>query len=775
MLNIIFIGFLAAIAAPFIHKFLPKLSGALLTLVPAGFFVYLANMIAPIAKGEVLLLSYTWFPSLDININFVVDGLSLTFALIISGIGAIIVFYASGYLHGHKKLARFYGYLLFFMTSMLGVVLSDNIIALFIFWELTSISSYLLIGFNHESERSRYAALQALLVTGGGGLALMAGLIIMGNVGGSYNISELIAQSSVIVGHSLYLPILILVLLGAFTKSAQFPFHFWLPNAMEAPTPVSAYLHSATMVKAGVFLLARFNPILSGTDVWHITLTVFGGITMLMGASMAVGQNDLKRILAYTTVSALGIMVFLIGLGGPYAITAAITFLVVHSMYKGGLFLVAGAIDHETGTRDIRRLGGLKAHLPLIFLGAILAAFSYSGIPPFLGFVAKELVYETTAHFAVNPIILTVVAVLTNMFLVATAIMVGVKPFFGKYLETPKHPHHAPLTLWLGPVLLGLLGLALGVVPSWISKGLIGPSVDAIALTDGVKLALWHGFTPILALSVLTLVGGVGLYYLSGTIKKQQAFFDKLAEFGPEEGYKALLKGLVTFSSKQTNFFQNGYLRHYFYWILTTFMLLVLYTIYSKELYTFLKVDFSGIYFYEALLVIIMLLASYSAIKSKTVLSSVASLGIVGYGIALIFSFFSAPDLALTQFSIETLTVILLVLIVYKVPKFTDFSPLRNRRRDAVLSIAAGLTITLLVMLVLNMPADSYISSYFLENSYVKAHGRNVVNVILVDFRGFDTMGEITVLTLAAIGVYTLLRFRNGGVKKGVNEKMNNG
>jgi multicomponent Na+:H+ antiporter subunit A len=772
MLNIIFIGFLAAITAPFIHKFLPKLSGALLTLVPAGIFVYLANMIAPIAKGEVMLISYTWFPSLDININFVVDGLSLTFALIISGIGAIIVFYASGYLHGHKKLARFYGYLLFFMTSMLGVVLSDNIIALFIFWELTSISSYLLIGFNHESERSRYAALQALLVTGGGGLALMAGLIIMGNVGGSYNISELIAQSSVIVGHSLYLPILILVLLGAFTKSAQFPFHFWLPNAMEAPTPVSAYLHSATMVKAGVFLLARFNPVLSGTDVWHITLTVFGGITMLMGASMAVGQNDLKRILAYTTVSALGIMVFLIGLGGPYAITAAITFLVVHSMYKGGLFLVAGAIDHETGTRDIRKLGGLKAHLPLIFLGAILAAFSYSGIPPFLGFVAKELVYETTAHFAVNPIILTVVAVLTNMFLVATAIMVGVKPFFGKYLETPKHPHHAPLTLWLGPVLLGVLGLALGVVPSWISKGLIGPSVDAIALTDGVKLALWHGFTPILALSLLTLAGGIGLYYLSGAIKKQQAFFDKLAAFGPEEGYKALLKGLVTFSSKQTNFFQNGYLRHYFYWILTTFMLLVLYTIYSKELYTFLKVDFSGIYFYEALLVIIMLLASYSAIKSKTVLSSVASLGVVGYGIALIFSFFSAPDLALTQFSIETLTVILLVLIVYKVPKFTDYSPVRNRRRDAVLSIAAGLTITLLVMLVLNMPAESYISSYFLENSYVKAHGRNVVNVILVDFRGLDTMGEITVLTLAAIGVYTLLRFRNGN-KKSVDENIN--
>jgi multicomponent Na+:H+ antiporter subunit A len=668
-------------------------------------------------------------------------------------------------LHGHKKLARFYGYLLFFMTSMLGVVLSDNILALFVFWELTSISSYLLIGFNHETERSRYAALQALLVTGGGGLAMMAGLILMGVVGGSFNISELLNQAPAIVGHSLYLPILILILLGAFTKSAQFPFHFWLPNAMEAPTPVSAYLHSATMVKAGVFLLARLNPVLSGTDVYHITLTVFGGITMLMGAAMAIGQNDLKRILAYTTVSALGIMVFLIGLGGKYAVTAAVTFLVVHSMYKGGLFLVAGAIDHETGTRDIRKLGGLKAFLPLIFLGAILAAFSYSGIPPFLGFVAKELIYEATSHFHVHPVILTVAAVLTNMFLVATAIMVGVKPFFGKYIQTPKHPHHAPVTLWLGPVLLGFLGLVLGAMPSLISKGLVLPTVAAVAQAEGVKLALWHGLTPLLLLSLLTLAGGVAFYYLSFAVKKQMAFFDKLALVGPEEWYKLLLKGLVKFSSRQTAFFQDGYLRHYFYWILAVFIGLIVFTLFSKDLFGLIRVDFTGIYFHEALLVIIMLLAAYSAIRAKTVLSSVAALGVVGYGIALIFAFFSAPDLALTQFSIETLTVILLVLIAYNVPRFSKISTRRNTNRDAVISIAAGLTVTVLVLLVLNMPSESKISTFFLENSYVAAHGRNVVNVILVDFRGLDTMGEITVLSLAAIGVYTLLKFRSSRKK----------
>lgn len=771
MLLSIFIGFLAAIAAPFIHRITPKLSGIILTMVPVGIFIYLANMIGPVSQGDVLLLSYKWFPMLDVNLNFVVDGLSLTFALIVSGIGAIIVFYASGYLHGHKKLARFYGYLLFFMTSMLGVVLSDNILALFIFWELTSISSYLLIGFNHEQERSRYAALQALIVTGGGGLALMAGLLLMGIVGGSFNISELFDQSATIVSHSLYLPILILVFLGAFTKSAQWPFHYWLPNAMEAPTPVSAYLHSATMVKAGVFLLARLNPILSGTDVWHITLIAFGGLTMLMGAAMAIGQNDLKRILAYTTVSALGIMVFLIGLGGKYAITAAITFLVVHAMYKGGLFLVAGAIDHETGTRDIRKLGGLKSFLPLIFLGAILAAFSYSGIPPFLGFVAKELIYESTAHFAVNPVMLTVIAVLTNMFLVATAIMVGIKPFFGKFIEPPKHPHHAPITLWIGPVLLGLLGLVLGMFPGWISKGLILPGVNIIAGFEGAKLALWHGFTPLLLLSLLTLAGGIGLFYISYTVKRHIAFFDKLALYGPEEGYKLMMKGLVTFSTRQTAFFQNGYLRHYFYWILSVFIGLVLGAIYYKDVIGLLRVDFSGIYFYEFLIVVIMLLAAFAALRAKSVLSSVAALGVVGYGIALIFAFFSAPDLALTQFSIETLTVILLVLIAYNVPRFSKISTRKNTSRDAIISIAAGATISILVLLVLNMPSESKISTFFLENSYVEAHGRNIVNVILVDFRGIDTMGEITVLSLAAIGVYTLLKFRSGRKKVSV-EKM---
>lgn len=760
MLTIILTGFLVAIASLFIHKLIPKYSGFVLSLYPIAFVAYLISFIPSVADGHTLIIENSWFPSMGISLNFIIDGLSLTFALIISFIGAIIVIYTSGYLTGNKKLGRFYGYLLFFMTSMLGVVLSDNIFSLFTFWELTSISSYLLIGFNHESDRSRYAALQALLVTAGGGLAMLAGLILLSVVGGSTSISVLIGQSVSITGHGLYIPILILILAGAFTKSAQFPFHFWLPNAMEAPTPVSAFLHSATMVKAGVFLVARLNPVMSGADIWHITLMCFGGTTMLMGAAMAVGQNDLKRILAYTTVSALGIMVFLIGMGGKYAITAAITFLAVHSLYKGGLFLVAGAIDHETGTRDIRMLGGLRKFLPIITISAIFAALSYAGIPPFFGFIAKELIYEAATQYHINPILLTSIAVLTNMFLVATALMVGFKPFFGKNIKTPKKPHEAPITLWIGPIILGALGLLFGIFPNIIANNLIGPGVTAIAQIIGSELYLWHGFNFVLLLSLITLLGGIMIYNLTGLIKKQQPLFVKIAKVGPEAIYNIMLKGLIKYSIKQTKFFQNGKLRTYFFYILSFFIGLVAFTIFKYHIFSMISVDLNEVFFYEFLIVIIMLLAAVKAVLSKTVLSAVASLGIVGFGVAMLFAFLSAPDLALTQFSIETLTVILLVLAAYKIPKMENLSTKKLISKDLVISLMSGITVTVLVLIVLNSPSDVRISDYYLENSYRLAHGKNIVNVILVDFRALDTMGEITVLALAALGVYTLLKFR---------------
>jgi len=355
-----------------------------IALVPLALVACFASLVGPIAAGEVFTFSYAWVPSLGINLSFYIDGLSLLFALLISGIGVFIVIYAGGYLVGHPLLSRFYVYVLLFMFSMLGMVIAGNLITLFVFWELTSLSSYWLIGFDHERAEARAAALQALLVTSGGGLALLTGLLLLRLSGGSLELATLLGQGNIVRSHALYLPIVLLILVGAFTKSAQFPFHFWLPNAMEAPTPVSAYLHSATMVKAGVYLLARLNPTLGGTEVWQVAVTATGAATMLIGAYLAVHQTDLKRILAYSTVSALGTLILLICVGTESAIKAAVVFLFAHALYKGALFLVAGALDHETGSRSVTQLGGLRRLMPVTALAAGLAALSMAGLPPFL-------------------------------------------------------------------------------------------------------------------------------------------------------------------------------------------------------------------------------------------------------------------------------------------------------------------------------------------------------------------------------------------------------
>lgn len=771
MIFLIISGFLAAMLAPLVHRLDSARSGKWLTLVPLAIFVCLTSFLPEVQQGKPLIFEYHWFVSMGVGLDFLIDGLGLLIALIITGIGTLVLFYASAYLHHDPKEGRFYAYILFFMSSMLGVVLSDNIFALFVFWELTSISSFLLIGFKHESLKSRKAALQALLVTGGGGLALLAGLIMAGNAADTYSLSGMIDAGIRLNSSTLYLSILTLILAGAFTKSAQFPFHFWLPNAMEAPTPVSAYLHSATMVKAGVFLLARLNPMFAGDPLWQQSLLIFGGVTMLAGAAMATGQTDLKRILAYTTVSALGIMVFLIGSGGKYAITAAITFLLVHSLYKGALFLVAGAIDHETGTRDIRQLGGLRKKMPLTFAAALLAGLSYAGIPPFLGFIAKELIYESSLGMPEQHLILTLAALLTNIFLVATAAMVVVKPFLGSITATPKAPHEVPFAMWVGPLVLGLAGLVAGLFPGSVSQ-LLQTAITNVSGAEGVKLVLWHGFNTALMLSILTLLAGAGWYLLTGRLRQAEAF-EKISNYGPEKAYEKSLEGLLRWASIQTDFFQDGRLRHYYYWILSTFTLLIFYTAIRFGVLGGLSFEFEDVYFHEVMIVLLMIISTYKAITSKTVLSSVAALGITGFGMALLFALFSAPDLALTQFSIETLTVLLLVFIVYKVPRFGEISTARIRRRDAFISGLAGISMSLLVLLALQLPAGERISGYFTENSYTLAHGRNIVNVILVDFRALDTMGEIVVLALAAIGVFTLLRFKTSSEKQEKDEKKN--
>ncbi|MGD9890838.1 MAG: proton-conducting transporter membrane subunit, partial [Dehalococcoidia bacterium] len=545
--------FVTAGMAPTIHRIGRGRTGWLLALLPACLAVYFASFGGRIADGDTVSLSYGWIPSLGVSLSFYLDGLSLLFALLITGIGALILIYAGGYMAGRADLGLFYAYLLLFMGSMLGLVLADNVITLFVFWELTSISSYLLIGFDHERAESRAAALQALLVTNAGGLAMLAGLILLSQVGGSPEISILRTQGEAIRADDLYLPILLLVLAGAFTKSAQFPFHFWLPGAMAAPTPVSAYLHSATMVKAGVYLLARMSPILGGTDTWTVLVTATGAVTMLVGGLVALYQTDLKRILAYSTVSALGTLVLLLGLGTSVAVTGAIVFLLAHALYKGALFMVAGSVDHEAGTRDVDRLGGLRRAMPVTSAAAALAAVSMAGFGPVFSFIGKELLNEAVLETETARVLLVLAVVLASALFVAVAGITGVRPFVGVAPALPKQAHEAPAGMWFGPALLAVLGVVLGLVPEVAERTLVIPAADAVlGAPAGLHLALWHGLNPALAVSVVSVVAGAVLYLGWPALRRATPWMAAALSWGPARIYTLALRSVQRFARVQT-------------------------------------------------------------------------------------------------------------------------------------------------------------------------------------------------------------------------------
>ncbi len=756
-------GFGLSLAAPWLHRLGRGATGWIIALLPLGLAIYFAALLKPIAAGQVITATYPWLPSLGITLSFYADGLSLLFALLISGIGALVVIYGGGYLAGHPQLGRFYAYMLAFMASMLGVVLADNLITLFVFWELTSLSSYLLIGFYHTEAESRAAALQALLVTGVGGLALLAGFVLLGLAGGSWELSTLLGRPGVVQAHPFYLLSLALILLGAFTKSAQFPFHFWLPAAMAAPAPVSAYLHSATMVKAGVFLLARLNPVLGGTDIWQVSVTAIGLATMLLGAYLAWLQTDLKRILAYSTVSALGTLVMLIGWGSDLAAKAALVLLVAHSCYKGALFLVAGAIDHETGTRDITRLGGLRRLMPISAVAAGLAALSMAGLPPWFGFISKELIYEALLN---APVIL-VLAVAANVLTVIVAGLAAVKPFFAQ-TDAPTKPHEAPVSMWLGPLSLAGLGLALGLVSGWAGEQLIAPAVSAVVgqpttvklfLLD--KLALWseNQLNLVLMLSLVTVLGGIAAYTGREKLRRLAQPFQAVDRWGPARWYDLALDGMMALARWQTLVLQSGYLRFYLLIIMAATIGLVGASL-LEQLDSAAWTRHLTTQFHEWVVAALILTATVVAVRARSRLAAVAALGVVGYGVTLIFILFSAPDLAMTQFAIETLTVIVFVLVLYRLPRFAILTSAPARLRDLLVALLAGGLMTTLILIVTSNPVPSRLTPYFAENSLPLAQGRNIVNVILVDFRGLDTLGEITVLAVAAIGVYALLKLR---------------
>jgi multicomponent Na+:H+ antiporter subunit A len=768
MLTAVLSGFVLSLAAPWLQRIARGATGWILALLPLGLFIYFASFISAIAAGQVFSVSYAWVPSLGVNLSFYLDGLSLTFALLISGIGALIVIFAGGYLAGDGRLGRLYLFLLMFMAAMLGLALTGNLITLFIFWELTSVSSYMLIGFDHERDEARAAALQALLVTSLGGLALMAGLVMLGLAGRSYELSTLLGQGEVIRSHPLYLPTLLLVLLGAFTKSAQFPFHFWLPAAMEAPAPVSAYLHSATMVNAGVYLLSRLTPVLGGADEWHYTVTITGAATMLVGAAMAMAQTDIKRLLAYSTVSALGTLTLLIGLGTTPAIKAAMVFLLVHSLYKGALFLVAGSLDHEAGTRDVERLGGLRRAMPITAAATILAALSMAGLPPLFGFVSKELLYEAKLQAPQTALLITGAGLLANVIMVSLAAVIALRPFFGRERETPKEPHEAPPSMLLGPALLAMMGLILGLAPDTLAAPLVAAAVSAArAEPTEIKLALWHGINPILTLSVATVAGGVCLYLLRKKLYWLNRRLHAAAEYGPARWYHFALDGMMAVAKAQTRVLQNGYLRVYLLVIMTATLGVAGYALFSRVGLSrpVTPLDARS---YEWIVAAVILGAVISVVRSSSRLAAVAELCVVGFGVALIYILYGAPDLAKTQFAIETLTVILFVLTLYRLPRFADYSGKLTRLRDLIVGLSVGGLMTALLLAVVKVPQSSRLAGYFAENSAPLAKGRNIVNVILVDFRAFDTLGEITVLSVAAIGVFALLRVR---IERGKNRQ----
>lgn len=749
-----------ALFAPVLQKYLKESTGYVLALLPFGIFVYFLSLYPAITSGEIIQTSIPWLSSLDINLSFLLDGLSYLFVLLITGMGTFIVLYASGYMKGHTFLGRFYLSLLLFMASMLGVVLSDNLITLFVFWELTSFTSFMLIGFNHENPKSRRSAIQALLVTFGGGLALLAGVVLMGIAGGTMQISTILSSGDLLREHSLYLPILFLFLIGAFTKSAQFPFHFWLPNAMEAPTPVSAYLHSATMVKAGIYLLARMSPALGGTEPWIIVVTSFGAATMVIGAWLALRYTDLKQVLAYSTIMALGTLVMLLGMGYDLAIEAVVLFILVHSLYKGALFMVAGTIDHETGTRDYLLLSGLRKYMPITAVGAALAALSMSGIIPFLGFIAKELVYEAALNLETASAFMISLAVLANIAGVAAAGIAAIRPFYGSYIETPKKAHESPWPMWIGPLLLGVASLLLGLFPAIVDETLISTTASAISGEPVIfQLALWHGFNAALMLSIFTLIAGIAVYYYRDSIRESKVLDLFARIFGrlPERAYDFAIHIMQLYADRQTRFIQTGNLRYYLTTTIAVVVAVVGYTLFNRGI-LYWPGGLGEVLFYEWVLIGLILLSTYTAVIARTGIGAIAALAMSGFSITLLFVLYSAPDLALTQLLVETLTVILFALALMFLPGLKHEPISIGIYRDVVVSVSAGVMLTLLILGVLSFDLDLFISDFYAENSYLLAHGRNIVNVILVDFRAFDTMGEITVLGVAGLGIYALLK-----------------
>ncbi|XID93725.1 Na+/H+ antiporter subunit A [Paenibacillaceae bacterium WGS1546] len=763
-------------------------AGWIVLPIPVVLFVYFSIQL-PLIGSEAVMESLAWMPSIGLDFTVYLDGLSLLFTLLISGIGGLVVLYSIFYLDRNKEaIVSFYTYLLIFMGAMLGVVLSDNLIVLYGFWELTSISSFLLIAFWHQREKSQYGAQKSMLITVFGGLAMLAGFILLYVMTGTFSVRETLSQVAQLADNPLFTTTLALILLGAFTKSAQFPFHIWLPDAMEAPTPVSAYLHSATMVKAGLYLVARLTPIFAIQAQWFWLVTGIGLLTLIYGSVQAIKQKDLKAMLAYSTISQLGLIMCLLGLGSAFytgeaggefyakATAAALFHLLNHAMFKGALFMVVGIVDHETGTRDLRKLGGLMAVMPVTFTIAVIGAGSMAGLPPFNGFLSKEMFFTAIlqirqfelGHLTAWGGLVPVIAWIASVFTFAYSMVLVVRTFGGKLQKDrlEVHPHEAPMGLLFSPVVLASLVVVTGLFPNLLGAALVEPAMAAIhplLLAEGerfeVHLQYWHGWTTEIFMTIGVIAVGTGMVLLYRRLKLHNKEWSN--GLNVNRLYDGGLRSLDRLSLRMTDRYMTGSIRRYLVYIFVFFIAALGITLLLSGGIGWTDMELAPASAYETLVVLVMVVSALLIPWIKKRIAAILVTGAVGYMVTMLFVLYRAPDLALTQMIVETVSVALFLLCFRYLPKdnLASNSP-RSRWFNLAIAAGAGFIMTVIVIGASGMRAFESISGFFVNESYRLAGGKNMVNVILVDFRGFDTMLEIAVLGIASLGIYSMIRLR---------------
>lgn len=779
---------MAALMLVFYRRLKKKYIGWIVLTIPLILFTVLTTYIPRIVNGQTISNTYEWIPSFNINFTTYIDGLSLILGLLITGVGSLVILYSIFYLSIKESLHHFYFYLLLFMGAMLGLVFSDHLMVLYAFWELTSVSSFLLIAFWHHRKASRAGARKSMTITISGGIAMLIGFLMLYQMAGTFSIREIIANVDVISEHSLFVPSLILVLFGAFTKSAQFPFHIWLPDAMEAPTPVSAYLHSATMVKAGIYLVARFTPIFGGELLWFWAVTGVGLLTLFWGSFNAVRQVDLKAILAFSTVSQLGLIMSLLGLGSvaiylgstkesiiyTQASFAALFHLINHSTFKGALFMMVGIVDHEIGTRDIRRLGGLMSFLPFTFTIALIGCFSMAGLPPFNGFLSKEMFFTailTITELNISSIqsiamYLPIIAWVASVFTFVYCLIIVIKTFFGKIKPDilEKKPHEPPFGMLVPPFILIGLVVAIFFFPNILGSYILKPAMlsiyPAYSSAEDITphISAWHGINTELLMTIGVVIVGIILYFTMKYWKKIYRIFPQQWTFNAI--YERVITSSENISENITKRYMNGDITYYFIYIYMSFIVIVTGAFLYMGAFAWNPSKDAVVESYELLLVFVMIFASVAMIFVSGRITLVLLNGVLGYSVAFLFVIFRAPDLALTQLVVESVTTALFLLCFKYLPDLTpETSTKRSVISKGVLSILVGTTVSVVGLSVIHYDKFKSISTYF-EDSYHLAGGKNIVNTILGDFRAFDTMLEVVVLFIAGLGVYTLIKLK---------------